>query len=159
MNKIDLENKTNVLFGRDFLSELDGSNEISAEKEKEYDLLAKELYENFEWEDIFKCWNNYLHEKCLSERDCMNFVHLFWTYEGYKHAIPNPYEFLSYFYWKIDVDRNWELIRDLLDGMAIEILHTAGVPNVYYDENPHYSPNEDPKMIKEIAKWKEKAHK
>lgn len=151
----ELYDKTNYLFSRNFLAELDGTNDISEEEEQEYSDTVEKLYNNYDWNNIFSCWNNYLLKYCKTERDIINFANLFWTYGGYKNYIPEPYKFLSYFYYKVDVNKHWDIMRDLIDGMTIEILHRAGVTGVTNSENPYYNPQEDPKMIAEIKKWKE----
>ena len=151
----ELYDKTKYLFNRDFLSELDDTNDISEDEEEKYTKCVESLYKKYDWSDIFDSWNDYLLLECKTERDVMNFANLFWEYGGYKNYIPEPYKFLSYFYYKIDVNKHWDIIRDLIDGMAIEILHRAGVTGVTNSENPYYDPQEDPQFVQEIKKWKE----
>lgn len=145
---------TEFIFNRDYLSELDETNDISEDEEKKYDDVVEKLYEEYDWNDIFKCWFDYLQRKCINAKQALNFAHLFWNYEGHEHYIEDPYKFLSYFYYRIDMKKYRDIAMTILDGISIEVLHRAGITNVYYDENPYYEPENDPMMIREIENWK-----
>ena len=152
----EIMKKTEYLFKRDYISELNGTIDLTEEEEQKYDQTVEELYKKYNWDDIFNCWVSYLYDNCKNPIELYNFANLFWAYGGYEKFIPDPYKFLAYFYYKADPNDYEEVANasTIMDILAIEILHRAGISGVTNSENPYYNPQEDPKMIKEIEKWK-----
>ena len=155
-NGEELIKKTEYLFDRDFIGELNGDIELTDKDEQKYSDCVKELYKKYDWSDIFKCWESYLYNKCKTPHQLFNFANLFWEYEGYKEYIPEPYKFLAYFYYKADPNEYEDDANaaTIMDSLSIQILHRAGVDGVKNSENPYYNPQDDPKMIKAIENWK-----
>lgn len=151
----ELDKKTEYLFGRDFIGELNGDVEITEEEEQKYSDCVNELYKKYNWNDIFNCWESYLHNKCETPIKLFNFANLFWEYEGYKESIPEPYKFLAYFYYRANPNEYEDTANaaTIMDSLAIQILHRAGMAGVVNSENPYYNPQDDPKMVEEIKNW------
>ncbi len=55
----------------------------------------------------------------------MNFVILFWLYEGHMQYIPNALDFCSYLYAQISFD-HYPDVFDALDGITFEALVNSG---------------------------------
>lgn len=157
----DIMKKTEFLFDRNFIAELNGTNNISEKEENKYNDCLKELCEEYEWNEVFACWEFYLYNNCKTAKMIYNFANLFWEYAGYQNYIPEPYKFLAYFYYKEDPKRYEEEMNafTIMDSLSIEILHRAGITGVTNTENPYYDPQEDVKMIEAINKWKNGEYK
>lgn len=147
-----LVEETKLLFDRDFLKELSGEIELSEEEEDDYQNRSDALIQEYGWEQVFKAWNKYLRENCNTAESALNFANLFWSYEGYVHPIPNPYDFLAWFYYQIDMEKYADDAITIMDSISIEILHRAGVKGIYWGENPYYVPEQDPKMLAAVEK-------
>lgn len=111
-----------------------------------------ELFENYSWNDIYPVWNEYLHKNCISPEEVINFVNLYIYYEAADRKIPNPIEFISYLYFKVNMDTYWDEAGELFDGLTINILSKHGLINTI--ENPYYNPLKDERIIKGIESWR-----
>ncbi len=151
-----LYDETEILFARCCLKELDNETILSEEEEEAFEDRADELIREFGWPQVFECWNDYLRTNCHTAEEVLNFAHLFWEYEGYVHPIPDPYDFLAWFYYCIDMDQYADEAVTIMDSLSIEILSRVGVPGVDYVGNPYYVPEKDPKMLAAIQKIKDK---
>jgi hypothetical protein len=112
------------------------------------------LFDNYAWADIYPVWVQYLHTKCETPEDVINFVNLYIYYEAANQAVPNPVEFISYIFFKVDMDKYWDEAGELFDGLAINILSKQGLVNMM--ENPYYSPLKDERILSGISTWKNK---
>ena len=151
----ELQNKTEFLFGRDYLKELQPDDDsVTEEMEEEYEQTANYLISKFGWDAVFSCWNNYLHTKCDSSEKAVNFAHLFWTYGGQEYIIPNPHKFLAFFYYRLNLEPTKYDAVDIMDSLSTTILTKSGFSEADLSLNPHYIPESDPKIIAEIEKYK-----
>ena len=91
-----------------------------------------------------------MYENCKTPETVINFAHLYWIYAWHKNPIPNPYEFLGYFYARIDMNTEKYDEMDILDSLALEILPRSGNPNVNLYDNPRYLPETDPLLLKAV---------
>lgn len=142
-------NETDYLFNCDFMSD-----EFDADDSYEHYDRAQELLKNHKWSTIFSIWFDYLKNKCDTPEKTINFLNLFLYYGGTDEAIKNPYEFIGYIYYKIDLDKYWDVAGELLEGITISILENSGVVNTV--QNPYYSPLEDPEIIASKQRWRNK---
>ncbi len=147
MEKINLE--TEYLFNCDYMS-----NEFDADDSYEHYDRAKELLKNHKWEIIFSAWFDYLQKKCNKPDQVINFLNLFLYYGGTDEAIKNPYDFIGYLYYKIDLDKYWDDAGELLEGITISILENGGKVNTV--QNPYYSPLKDPEIFASVQRWRNK---
>ncbi len=111
-----------------------------------------ELFENHSWEDIYPVWMRHLHTKCLTPADVINFVNFYIYYEAVDLKIPDPLDFISYLYYRVDMDKYWDEAGELFEGLAISILSKHGLINMM--ENPYYDPTKDERILSRIASLK-----
>ena len=91
--------------------------------------------------------------KCLDAESAVNFANLFWIYnypDGY--VVPDPYRFLGYLYFRVDL-KPWEYdCDDLFEGL---VYHMLSGENEYEHNpfmNPAYYPEKDPAIISEALR-------
>ena len=125
-----------------------------AEDHEDHLKMSWELFDNYAWLDIYPVWIQYLHAKCEMPEDVINFVNLYVYYEVADQTVPNPVEFLSYLYFKIDMEKYWDEAGELFDGLAVNIFSRQGLVNIM--ENPYYSPLKDERILSDVAAWKNK---
>lgn len=152
----ELQNKTDFIFERNYLKELQPTDDsITEEMEENYEQTANYLVSNFGWDMVFDCWNNYLQTTCDSPEKVINFAYLFLNYGGAEHIIPNPHKFLAYFYYRIDLNPAKYDAVDIMDDLSTTILKMSGFSEANIELNPQYVPERDPKIIAEVEKIKQ----
>jgi hypothetical protein len=139
---------TEYLFNRDYDEEL-----TDEEDEALWD-VAKQQIKDFGWENTFESWKEYLFSKCITPESVVNFANLFWCYCLGEYVIADPYNFLGYMYYRIDMNPSKYDDLDILDGLAITILPKAGFSEADLMKHPNYSPLMDEKLIAEVEKFK-----
>ncbi|MGN0645423.1 MAG: hypothetical protein ACI4J9_00465 [Mogibacterium kristiansenii] len=142
-----IDEYTNYLFNCCFTDDA-----FDPEDHEDHLKMSWELFDNYSWEDIYPVWVEYLHTKCDTPEDVINFVNLYIYYEAADQTVPNPIEFISYLYFKVDMDKYWDEAGDLFDGLAINILSKQGLVNTM--ENPYYNPLKDERILSGISAWK-----
>ena len=65
-----------------------------------------------------------------------------------------PYKFLGYLYYMVDMDKYWDDAGDLFDSLSISMLENSG--NINIVKNPYYTALEDPKIKSAVNEWKVK---
>jgi hypothetical protein len=111
-----------------------------------------ELFENYPWEDIYPVWMRRLHENCLTPTDVINFVNLYIYYDAANKKIPDPFDLISYLYYRVDMDNYWDEAGELFEGLAINILSKHGLLNMMAD--PYYDPTKDERILSRIEALK-----
>lgn len=111
-----------------------------------------ELFEHYTWEDIYPVWIQHLHLKCPTPADVINFVNLYIYYEATDLKIPAPLDFVSYLYYRVDMNKYWDEAGELFEGLAISILSKHGLINMM--KNPYYDPTKDERILNRIAALK-----
>lgn len=107
--------------------------------------LAEQIISNYSWKNVFEAWNSYLRNRCKTTEQVINFCNLFYYYGGQDHVIPNPYDFIGYLLYMIDVDKSWEETGDLIDSLCVSVLEKAGFVSLVKD--PYYQVWRDPKAL------------
>lgn len=143
-----IEEYTNYLFNCCF-----SDDDFDQEDHEEHLQTSWELFESYTWSDIYPVWIQFLYTKCPKPDDVINFVNLYIYYEAVDYQIPNPIEFVSYLYFKVDMNKYWDEAGELFDGFAINILSKHGLVNTM--NNPYYSPLKDERILAEISKLKQ----
>ena len=115
--------------------------------------LAEEVIEKYGWNNVYSDWISYLYDECTTDDMVVNFATLFLNYDGCEKYNPDPYKFIAYLYYRVDVTKNSDAF-DIFDTIAITLLPHAGLVNLY--EDPNYSAQLDPKIQAEIAIFKSK---
>lgn len=103
MDEVYLQKETDYLFGCDYSS--GKFDPEGTEHEDEHYDRAQSLLEKYPWDAVLTVWSNYLHKKCLTEQEAINFCNLFFLYGGSEQLIPEPYRFCAYLYYRIDVQK------------------------------------------------------
>lgn len=111
-----------------------------------------ELFDNYTWEEIYSVWMQYLYNNCATPDDVINFVNLYFYYDAIDRKIPDPIKFISYIYYRVDMDVYWDEAGDLFDSLAIHILSNHKLINMMDD--PYYRPWEDKRILTGIDHWK-----
>ena len=65
-------------------------------------------------------------------------------------------DFISYLYYRVDMDKYWDEAGELFEGLAINILSNHNLINMM--QNPYYNPTKDERILVEIEKWKAGIH-
>ena len=146
-NNRAIAEETNYLFNVDFFDD-----NFDPDGNEEHLVRAEKMLDSYPWSDIFYAWNEYLHTKCKTPEEVYNYCNLFMYYGGTDQFIPNPYEFLGYIYYMIDLNTYWDMAGELLDEMSISILEKSGEISTWND--PYYQSWKDPKILEEIDKYK-----
>lgn len=145
MNSI--EEYTNYLFDCSFADE-----DFDPEGQEEHLKKSWELFEKYDWDDIYPVWVQYLHSNCPTPSDVINFVNLYIYYDASDKPIADPIGFLGYLYAKVDMDKYWDDAGDLFDGLAINILSKQGLVNMMDD--PYYNPLKDERILNAISNFR-----
>jgi len=110
-----------------------------------------ELFESFTWDEIYSNWMKYLHSNCHTASDIINFANLYLYYEATDYIIPDPIKFISYLYYRVDMDKYWDVAGDLFDSIAISILSSCKL--ISLADEPYYSPLKDDRILAGIQQW------
>ena len=154
--QIFIINETLVLFDGDYEEEV--NNNLCDELEEK----AERLIEKNGWENVFPVWNDYLHTKCTTPESVLNYANHFYVYYGCEYLVPEPYKFLGYMYYILDLNPMKYKGASIMDTLAIEILNKAGYKYANWDAYntpPYYIPEEDPKVIAEVEKLRQENKK
>lgn len=135
------------LFNRVYGSDDDKEDELIL------DMVDWQISE-FGWEETFESWQRYLLTECRTPESAINFANLFWAYGGQDHPIKEPYEFLGYFYYRINFDTEKYDDMGILDSLAVYLLPKAGYSCADLVINPYYVPEHDPRIIAEVKAYK-----
>lgn len=142
-----IKSETNYIFNYNF-----NDYSIPADVEEAHYDRACDLLDNYSWNDIFECWFDYLKNNCTTPEEVINWANLFFWFGGYEKSIPDPYTFLGYLYYKVDVAKYVDEAQTVFDGIAIGILEKIG--KVSLIDNPNYAPEKDPEIIAAVERWK-----
>ena len=147
--------ETDWLFGCDYFADDSDPNSYDPDGTDERSKRADELLANYPWRDVFAAWKNYLFTKCKTPKSVINFCNLYFVYGGADRAIPDPYEFVGYIYYRVDLDVYWDDAGDFLDGLCARILENSG--EISEMENPYYQSWTDPKTVAAVEKFQLRA--
>lgn len=140
---------TETLYARNLDSENITDDEMYA-----YEDLAESAIQQFGWDAVFVSWNEYLRTNCKTGFDAVNFANLFYCYDGVKHPIPDPYGFLAFFYYLMDLKPAEFDAVDIMDGISTEILLRNGY--LSQEQAYDYIPEKDDHMVAAVEKLMEK---
>lgn len=122
------------------------------EDHEEHLRASWELFADYPWEEIYPVWMQYLHTKCETPADVINFVNLYIYYEAAAMKIPDPLDFISYLYYQVDMEKYWNEAGELFEGLAITVLSNHNL--IHTKENPYYDPTKDERILSRIAALK-----
>ena len=147
-----IEEFTDYLLGCSFTDD-----SFDPEDHEDHLQASWELFDNYSWEDIYPVWRQYLHTNCTTPADVINFVNLYIYYDAADKPVDDPIAFISYLYFKVDMDKYWDEAGDMFDGLAISVLSAAGLVDVM--QNPYYNPLEDERILNGISNWEKDLEK
>lgn len=145
----NIEETTSYLFNCDFFDE-----EFDPEGHEDHLACAEELIHEKPWAEIYAAWSNYLYNNCKTPEAVINYCNLFSYYGGQDNYIPDPYTFIGYIYYIVDIEKNWDEAGEFLDGFCISILERSG--EISLSKNPYYQSWKDPKVLSVIDSLKKK---
>ena len=79
---------------------------------------------------------------------------MFFCYGGWEHGTRDPYPFISYLYYRVDMKKYAAEAMDIFDSIVIPMLSDIG--DISIIDNPNYAPEDDKKILAAIEQWKEK---
>lgn len=138
----------------DFLFDRQWDANIDDDEEDE---RLQTIYDNtvarYGWENTFESIDNYMRTKCLDGESVFNFVSLFFSYNCCEiRKIKDPYRFLGYIYYRMDLNP-WKYDAvDLLDGIVKDLLSSPDDKSHDPFWNPDYIPEKDPEIIAEVER-------
>ena len=118
----------------------------------EHSDAAEALINEYGWKTVFPFWFDYLKQECPTPEEVINFAHLFFYYGGPERALRDPYPFVSYLYYRVDTTQYGGEATDIFDSIVIPMLSRIG--DVSLENQPDYVPENDPKVLAAIEKWK-----
>ncbi len=145
--KNDIINTTNYLFHCDFFAD-----DFDPEDNEEHLFAAYDLLKAHPWTDIYPVWNDYLHSNCKDAEAAINFANLYFYYGGTDEYIPDPYEFVGYLLYLIDLDKYWDVAGDMLDSLFNAVLSKSGKINLM--SNPYYQAWKDPNVLAAVERYR-----
>lgn len=143
-NDLQLSDAILFLFNRNY------EDDLSEKEETTIDNLAEEVVNEFGWTKTFDCAFDYLKKRCATPEAAVNFAHLYFQMGWHEKAIPNPYQFVAWFYFQVDLDASRFDATDILDSLACAVLSNSGVREANLWLNPRYAAEVDPKLVKEV---------
>lgn len=130
---------------------------MTEEEETETENTAQSLITKYGWEEVFEHFFYYLKTECSTPESVANAMNIFSTYGWSKNPIPDPYDFLGYIYYRIELNPNeyddYNAVTTF-DSIAVDVLEKSGIKeNLYIGD---YVPEIDPEVIKAVEKWRSK---
>ena len=148
MIETKLLNETKYLFDRSY------DAEMTVEEEDALTDRAEQLIADYGWQETFSAWSRYLYDNCKTAEAAINYANLFWWYGGQEYIVPNPYDFVGYFYYRVDLNPEKYDGVDILDSIATTVLPKAGCSDADLVLHPDYMPENDPKIVAAVEKYK-----
>ena len=96
----ELRNLTRKLFSQNVYDD-----SIPDEEFDKLEELAEEVIEKYGWNNVYSDWISYLYDECTTDDMVVNFATLFLNYDGCEKYNPDPYKFIAYLYYRVDVTK------------------------------------------------------
>lgn len=128
--------------------------DLSEDDQYNLEDYAKKIIKKYRWIKVYEVTYNYLCTNCTSPESVINFAHLYWIYGWHEYLISKPYEFLGYFYFRIDMDTEKYDEMDILDSIAVSILPKSGYAEADLYNIPNYLPEMDHMLLDAVETYK-----
>lgn len=140
---------TNEIFSYNYNDE----STFTDEKYEELDEMVDKLKEEFPWKEIYKCWFNYLKNRCNTPEEVVNWTYLFSAFGGTDEPIDEPYKLGGFLLYKIgDIKKYYSDVSDIIERVIASLLIKGGYISGY--EFTDFLIDSDPKILAELEKWK-----
>lgn len=131
----------------EYILSQDAMRDYSDEEIIELEALVEKLISQHTWPKVYEAWMEYLHTKCKTDEEVINFAQNYFDYAREMH-IPDPIHFIAYLYYRVDAHKN-SYAFDIFDSLAITLLPNAGLVDIM--DTPNYAAEADPRIQAEIA--------
>lgn len=117
--------------------------------------LAYEIVENYPSFEIQSIWQDFLYNECKTFSEILNCCNLLVYYGWHELHIPNIYQLAGYLYWKAGESTHiHDDSSDIIEDIILSALQNQGYVDLM--KEPYYMVKNDPKIIAEVEKYKEK---
>ena len=117
--------------------------------------LAYEIVENYPSFEIQSIWQDFLYNECKTFPEILNCCNLLVYYGWHELHIPNIYQLAGYLYWKAGESTHiHDDSSDIIEDIILSSLQNQGYVDLM--KEPYYMVKNDPKIIAEVEKYKEK---
>lgn len=148
MNNKDIESIIEHLFNRKW------DEDLTDEEEEKLENEAETLVGKCSWKSIYAAVSAYMHNNCKTPESAINFACLYWGYGWQDYPLPDPYRFLGYLYYRINLNPEKYDSMDILDSLSTTILPKAGFQEADLVLHTQYMPEQDPKIIEAVNSFK-----
>ena len=160
VRKQKAENMVNYFLNNEFYKEIEflynryWDEELSENDQYNFEDYAEKITKKYGWVKVYDAACNYLYTNCTNPESVINFAHLYWIYGWHEYPISKPYEFLGYFYFRIDMDTEKYDEINILDSLATSILPKSGYAKADLYNNPNYLPETDSMLLDTVEAYK-----
>ena len=130
--------------------------DLTEDEEDAIDAAADTIIKKYGWETVLSAVISYLFASIDSPEKAVNAAHIFWDLRWYEKPVPNPYDFLGFFYYWVNYEADKYDSSDILDSLATSILPKNGMSVADLYNNPYYMPENDPELRKAVECWKKR---
>lgn len=141
----NLHSKLELLFSQDFFSD-------DFDPEGKYPDEALELLNTYPWKDIYSICFDIFTTKYQTASELYNALNLYYIYTFAEQRITNPYDFIGYIFYVIDLNKYGDMYGDFIETFTISILDNSLGSNHMSDA--YYHPWEDPNTIAALERWR-----
>ncbi len=125
----------------------DATRDYTDEEIIELEETVDKLITQYTWPKVYETWIEYLHTKCKTDADVVNFAQNYFDYARDRH-IPDPIHFIAYLHYRVNTLENDDAMQ-IFDSLAISVLENAGLLDMM--QNPLYTAERDPRIQAEIG--------
>jgi len=131
----------------EYILSQDATRDYTDEEILELEATVDKLISKFTWPRVYETWIEYLHTKCKTDADVVNFAQNYFDYAHDRH-IPDPIHFIAYLHYRVNTLENDDAMQ-IFDSLAIAVLENAGLLDMM--QTPLYTAERDPRIQAEIA--------
>ena len=135
----------------EYLLSQDAARDYSDEEIIKLNTLFDALISNYSWPKVYEVWVDYLHTKCKTDEEVINFARNYYDY-AHELYIPDALHFISYLHYRVNTHENDDAMQ-IFDSLAITVLEVSGDVDMMKD--PLYTAERDPRIQAEIEKIRE----
>ncbi len=131
----------------EYILSQDATRDYTDEEIIELEETVNKLITQYTWPKVYETWIEYLHTKCKTDADVVNFAQNYFDYARDRH-ISDPIHFIAYLHYRVNTLENDDAMQ-IFDSLAISVLENAGLLDMM--QNPLYTAERDPRIQAEIG--------